>query len=339
MINLQCRVRRENLVTKTPPKASGKSQQIPRDANVGPFGCNITNIRTFLVAVDLCSFKAAGKYLFISPSAVSHRIAALEEELGFKLFHRLTRSIRITPEGERLYATCTEAFEKIMAEVRYIKGGAASGTLSIFSHPSVAQSWLAPRLGDFHRQHPQYRIHVRTGNTPVDFANSGFDLALYYADGVFTGLHAQKLMDEEIFPVCSPAYAKKHRLLDKPENLAQCTLLYDGDAWHYSELAAEWSSWNRKRWDFMNRAAIISFDHSLSCALAAVTGTGVAMGRARIVDRYIADGSLMEVFPSIERVRSAFAYHAVWPKKDSLSPVHGLFLRWLIRQAGAPLSS
>ena len=77
---------------------------------------NLLIIKTFVIAARYMSFKAAARHLCLTPGAVSHRIARLEQVLGFPLFNRLTRSVTLTVEGERLRAVYESALVRIKAE-------------------------------------------------------------------------------------------------------------------------------------------------------------------------------------------------------------------------------
>lgn len=297
---------------------------------------NLINVRTFVMAARFLSFKAASRYLCLTPGAVSHRIAKLEDLLGFPLFRRLTRGIALTPEGERLVAVCLQAFSRYREEISSQVGQGHFTTLTIYSHYSIASAWLIPRLAEFHAAHPTLQLHMQTGNDPMTFtAASPVDVAVYYANGPFPGLESRRFMDEDIFPVCSPAYAKRHALTDQPHKLEGCTLLADAAAWHFSAPLAEWQEWcGQHSLALAPHTPQISFDTSAAAALAACHHMGIAIGRRRIVQSLLDEGKLVAPFPALPALRSDLGYYAVWPRAASLPPKVALFLHWL-EEAGS----
>ncbi len=112
-------------------------------------GYQLAKLHTFEAAARYGSFAMAADELSLSPSAVSHRISALEEELGFKLFERFHRKVVLTAEGQRVFWALKSSLEFINQEILEIKNQELSGTLTIYSRPSIAQCWLVPRLASF----------------------------------------------------------------------------------------------------------------------------------------------------------------------------------------------
>ncbi len=94
----------------------------------------------------------------LSPSAVSHRINQLEE-LGIQLFVRSHRKVELTHEGKRVYWALKSSLDTLNQEILDIKNQELSGTLTLYSRPSIAQCWLVPALGDFTRRYPVYFAH------------------------------------------------------------------------------------------------------------------------------------------------------------------------------------
>ena len=291
---------------------------------------HIINIKTFVIAARYLSFKAAAKNLCLTPGAVSHRIARLEEVLGFPLFNRLTRSVTLTVEGERLREVYEAALAKMRAEVNRLLDNEGLSSLTIYAHPSIALGWLLPRLPGFQSAHPSLRITVRTGNTPTDFSHqSGVDVALYYGSGAFTGLESRKIMDELAVPVCTPAYAEAHDLYGRPEHLESCTLLHDCAPWHYSTVTAEWQEWAEKNSLKLDKAHSMTLDTAYGAALAASYGLGVALGRTRLMENLLREKRLIMPFPALLPVATGHAYYAVWPRTRQPSAVLLTFLHWL----------
>ena len=135
------------------------------------------NLHTFLVAARHASFALAAQELALTPSAVSHRIARLEAGLGLRLFERLTRQVKLTADGERIFAALQIGWDGLQAALA--GGDTLEGSVSVHARPSVAQCWLVPRLASFAAQYPDVSIDLRVGNDSVDFRAGQDDLALH----------------------------------------------------------------------------------------------------------------------------------------------------------------
>ena len=193
-------------------------------------GWQLSKLHTFEVAARHQSFALAAEELSLSPSAVSHRINQLEEELGIQLFVRSHRKVELTHEGKRVYWALKSSLDTLNQEILDIKNQELSGPLTLYSRPSIAQCWLVPALGDFTRRYPSISLTVLTGNDNVNLQRAGIDLAIYFDDAPSAQLAHHFLMDEEILPVCSPEYAHRHDLTNTVINLRHCTLLHDRQA-------------------------------------------------------------------------------------------------------------
>ncbi|QHF29059.1 DNA-binding transcriptional regulator DsdC [Pseudomonas sp. R32] len=291
-------------------------------------GAQFANLHTFLAVARHLSFSQAAQELCLTASAVSHRIARLEQALALRLFERLTRRIRLTAEGERLYQVL-QGFEAQLQEALQPLTTQVSGALSLYVRPSVAQHWLVPRLADFQQRYPQLSLDIRTGNDPVDFRTRPVDLALLYGHGEFPGLVSRLLMDERIAPVCSPQYAERHGLIGHPERLAQCTLLHDALAWEHAAFDAEWQRWAREQnLQQLLPASHLTFDRSDLCSAAARHHAGVAMGRQRLVQPLLDQGALILPLGGFSQAAGQ-GYYLVHPPREPLAQRVRVMVEWL----------
>jgi len=288
------------------------------------------NLHTFLVAARHASFALAAQELALTPSAVSHRIARLESSLGLRLFQRLTRQVRLTADGERIFAALQAGWDGLHAALA--GGDALAGSITVHARPSIAQCWLVPRLAGFAALYPDVSIDLRVGNESVDFRAGQVDLALHYGDGHFPGLASRKLMDEWLAPVCSPQYAREHGLFDTPRQLASATLLHDTLAWPACAPDAEWRLWLNGQAPEVNLPArSLRFDRADLCAQAAIHHAGVAMGRRQLVQPWLASGQLVLPFGPFN-LPSPQAYYLVHSGRAAPpARVQALF-DWLLGQ-------
>ncbi|WP_425251552.1 DNA-binding transcriptional regulator DsdC [Janthinobacterium sp. NFX145] len=289
------------------------------------------NLHTFLVAARHASFALAAQELALTPSAVSHRIARLESSLGLRLFQRLTRQVKLTADGERIFAALQSGWDSLHAALA--GGDTLTGSLTVHARPSIAQCWLVPRLAGFTAQYPDLSMDLRVGNDSVDFRAGQVDLALHYGDGHFPGLASHKLMEEWLAPVCSPDYARHHGLLDAPHNLRDATVLHDTLAWPACAPDAEWRLWlDAQAPEVSLPARSLRFDRADLCAQAAIHHAGVAMGRRQLVQPWLDSGQLILPFGDFS-LASPQAYYLVHSGRAALpARVQALF-DWLLGQA------
>ncbi|AEF46693.1 transcriptional regulator, LysR family [Serratia sp. AS12] len=255
-----------------------------------------SRLHTFECVARNLSFSLAAEELSITPSAVSHRINLLEKELGFLLFQRFHRRITLTPEGERMQWALSRSFDTLNQEILDIKNRELTGNLTIYSHPSIVQCLLIPRIGDFIAQHPTIHLSIVTGQEIISLANRGVDLAMYFGKLPSGKQIDEAFMQESIVPICTPQYAKAHNLYGAPENLARCTLLHD----RYNSGEDEWLTWSQ-HFDLAldTESKSMEFDRSDLAVLAATKHLGVAMGRLNLVQDWIKSGELIIPFSNM----------------------------------------
>ena len=153
------------------------------------FRFSLDALQVFESAARLGSFKAAATELSVTPTAVSHRIRALEEALGCALFHRQVRAITLTPEGEQLQAGVSRGLQEIAACVDRIRHPVRQ-TVTVSMTPEFAAQWLVPRLARFQAQHPDIALHVHASYETADLDAGVADLAIRYGPEPLAGVEA-----------------------------------------------------------------------------------------------------------------------------------------------------
>ncbi|MFT5675211.1 MAG: LysR family D-serine deaminase transcriptional activator [Paraglaciecola sp.] len=288
----------------------------------------LSKMHTFEVAARHSSFSLAAEELSMTPSAISHRINALENELDILLFKRSHRKIELTSEGERIYIAIKSSLSSLNQEILEVKNNEISGELTIYSRPSFAQCWLVPRIAGFQTQYPAISLNILTGNENINFHGHGIDVAIYFDEKKMSKLFCQDIMEETIVPVCSPEYAEQHDLTGNIDNLRGCTLLHDSQAWGYDSNMDEWGFWaDNFDIDSLNSVTSIGFDRSDLAVIAAMNSAGVAMGRESLVNKRIKKGELIKPFPDKKLLCPQRYYVATLPNKKN--PKIEIFIDWL----------
>ncbi len=143
------------------------------------------SLRNFVEIARHDSLSAAADRLCLTKGALSHQIRRLEEELGFTVFERHARGIRLTTKGKELLLAARQSFEQIERKAEDL-AGAGDRSLTIGVTTYFASRWLSPRLMEFMRAHPQVRLRIQPMIDLLDFRGEGVDLAIRWGDGRWT---------------------------------------------------------------------------------------------------------------------------------------------------------
>jgi LysR family glycine cleavage system transcriptional activator len=176
-------------------------------------------LRAFEAAGRHLSLTKAAAELHVTPAAISHQVKSLEEWLGVPLFRRLNRAILLTDAGQGCLKGLRDGFDRLSEAVESVRVHAATGPLTVSVAPSFASKWLVPRLDVFRRAHPQIDVRIDASTRLADFSRDDIDLAIRYGRGHYPGLGIDRLLTEEVFPVCSPKLRRGHPALRQPADL------------------------------------------------------------------------------------------------------------------------
>jgi LysR family glycine cleavage system transcriptional activator len=292
-------------------------------------------LRAFEASARHQSFSAAAIELNVTPAAVGQLVRSLEVSLGTPLFHRSSggRARLIATEAAlRALPDIRAGFERLSLGLERLKEASTSGVLTVAVSPAFAAKWLLPRIDRFQAAWPDTDVRLDTNLKPVDFVAQGVDIGVRYGAGNWPGLVAEKLMGEEIYPVCSPALLRQKRRLRIPADLARATLIHDLSVDSHAGFAS-WDAWLKKaRVTTVTTNRGMRINNSAAVLQAAIDGHGVALARSVMARDDIAAGRLVRLFPEVE-FASALAYYVVYrPECAGLSRL-GAFRDWLFREA------
>lgn len=179
---------------------------------------SLPSLTVFEASARHGSFTRAAEELNMSQSAVSKRIAALEDWLGTRLFERVRQRIVLTEAGAHYLSQIREALEIMeeatMETLSFRPGGV---TLNIATLPSFGNHWLLPRMAAFTLRHPNISLNVTSRQWPFDMVQENIDAAIFYAQSAWLGGPSDRLFGEEMIPVCAPGLigAEDTAALDK----------------------------------------------------------------------------------------------------------------------------
>lgn len=284
-------------------------------------------LRAFEAAARHLSFVKAADELAVTPAAISQQVKALEERLGVSLFRRVTRGLKLTQAGRSLLPGLTAGFDALEAAVGTVAGGPDDDSLTLSILPSFAASWLVPRLPRFADAHPDVRLTLQATHALADFQTDGIDLAIRYAGRPPPDLEHDRLMSEDVFPVCSPMLLERHPLR-VPDDLRGVPLIRD--VMPDGSPGDQWDDWLRTAGmadtDWALARAGAHSDSGISVQ-AAVAGLGVLMGRELLVADALKRGLLVAPFEA--RLPSPYSYWLLWPRRTARRKAFIAFRRWL----------
>lgn len=293
---------------------------------------HLNAVRAFETSARHLSFSLAAKELNVTPAAIGQQVRLLETWLDTTLFIRASSGVsRLT-----LTAQAKTALPEICLGLEHISQGLAllqkpiiNNALTVSISPAFAAKWLLLRIDDFQLKYPDYDLRLNTNSRSVDYFAEDIDIGVRYGKGNWPGLSQILLMDEDIFPVCSPDLIKQG--LKLPTDLTSFPLLHD-QSMSLSSGFPTWSSWLEVQEIYnVDTNKGLKINNSASVVQAAVAGQGVALGRSVLVKDDLACGRLVKPFPSLIS-STDLAYYIVWrPEHDSLEKVQA-FKAWLLAQ-------
>ncbi len=308
---------------------------------------SLNALRVFEAAARHASFAQAADELHVTPGAVSHQIASLEDSLGTELFRRGTRSVTLTPAGRAFLPKLSEGFAALREAVDALdlESGGAERVLTVSVAPAFATRWLLPRLPRFTTEHPDISLSLSTGLGLIDVVRpdasatlgetsdhgAKADLAIRFGRGDYPGHRSDQLLAATVTPVCSPALLRGEHPLKSPRDLQHHVLIHD-DTVYFDDPRPDWTVW-------MEAAGIAGlptqrgphFSHTALALDAAEDGLGVALGLSVLTDDDIQAKRLAAPFPIT--LPTPFGYWLACAEDHCDRPDVMAFRAWLLHEA------
>jgi LysR family glycine cleavage system transcriptional activator len=285
-------------------------------------------LRAFEAIARHLSFAKAADELHVTPAALSHQIRALEDQLGLELFHRRTRAIELTDAGRLIYPGIHAGFESVRNAVGQLERTRDQNIVVISATPGLVAKWLMPRLWRFLRAYPEIDARVSASMKVADFSAEGVDVAIRLSKRLMPDLHAQKLFEDSMLPVCAPRLVEQG--LRKPADLARFPLIhYDfATSMHAPPVWADWFPIaGLQGMDITRGLRVNAADHALD---AAVSGAGVVLSHKLIASDDVHAGRL--VCPFGPELPLTSAYYFVCPEGHETRPNVRAFRDWLFAE-------
>lgn len=290
-------------------------------------------IRVFSAVGRLLSFRKAAEELGVTPSAVSHQISSLENFLGVALLRREGNHIALTIEGRDYLRQIAGSLTQLSLATKWVQATKGQTILRVSVPPSLASLWLTPRIGRFMRSHRDVGLSVvATPEGMVSREMGRFDVAIRYGTEPPSGLHAEPLVANDVFPVCSPLLLERQHPLHDPEDLRHHALLECSDELYQEESNPSWLGWLRAaNLPDMRSARYLSFSPPQLMHQAILDGLGVGLMHGLLVADSIVDGML--VCPFGPTLPLGTSYFVTWHASAAERPDVIAFRRFLRMEA------
>lgn len=282
----------------------------------------IRELAFFLRVSEEASFSAAARSLDLDPSTISKVIQRLENRLGVRLFHRTSRVLQLTQEGEQFLAAAQKVMVALEEAEQSIGPAAteATGVLRLSSTPAFARRRLAPLMPEFLRANPAIRVEFVLAATPPDLFEQQIDVSFQSGNIPDSTLVARRITVARWRLCAAPAYLKQAGTPRTPEDLHKhrCLNFLPGS------YRSRWlTRHNGKIETYEPKATLAANNGDVLCTLA-VAGMGIARLADYHIDHEMAAGQLVTLLDDHELDREPI--YAVYPSKRHLSPRVRIFL-------------
>lgn len=281
----------------------------------------LNSLRAVEAVGRLGSLLAASEELNITPSAVSQHLQKAEDRLGVALFDRGKGTLVLTASGQALLPRLAAGFGEIVDGVAGLHRD-DNRILTVTMGPAFASGWFMPRLSRFTAAHPEIQIRLVASTEMFDLPRTDIDVAIRLGQGAWTGVMADYLVGQSIFPVASPRWAAELR---RPGDLANVPMIQEEHA------AIGWLEW-------FAEAGIAApqkpkgpiFSDPTFAFEAALAGQGAMLAWSLIASDALADGRLVRPFDQAIAAKSAY-WFVTTPDSSKKLKVRA-FRRWIMSE-------
>ena len=286
-------------MAREPARPNQSSTPSAAAKRIPPIQC----LLTFEALARLRSVTQAAEELFVTPSAVSHRVKQLEQIIGTKLFGRADFSL--TTEGSEYLAHVREGLTTLQKFPGAAGQSANPGKrkLRLAVTPTFSRSILIPRLRQFTEAYPEIDLTLQVSIPLLDVVAEDADLMVRFGTGRYADVEHVCLMQDEVTPLASPAYVREHGPFDSPDDLESQALLRSPlEPWR------TWFAANQQDWHAPLEGSQFN-DIGLMCD-AAAAGMGIALVRLKLGAPWLDNGSLVRLYE--HNVASPHAHYLCW---------------------------
>ncbi|GHB63430.1 LysR family transcriptional regulator [Psychrosphaera saromensis] len=283
----------------------------------------IRGLRSFCVAAKCLSFKHAAAQLYLTPSAISHQIRLLEQQIDKQLFLRQTRAIELTEDGKLFYKKVAPIIEQLETTITEFTNSGSLSTISITLPEFFSSEVFVPRLNEWSDKHPNINLQLETVKNRTQ-ASKETNLSIVLASTKPADAIVYELFPISYMPACSPDLFKKLKPFGK-DALNQAPLIVHQSrpwAWHQWAEENDIEEFSPKR--------IVQVDSMFSVARAAQQGIGVALIPLPLSQNWFDEGVIYPLFDQQLKTRDKYylIQHDWHASREDLD----IFVQWLLSE-------
>jgi DNA-binding transcriptional LysR family regulator len=293
---------------------------------------SINALVVFEAAGRLASFTGAARELQMTQAAVSYAINRLEADLGAALFLREHRRVRLSEAGARFHADVSIGLSHIQRSAQRLRALATGGYVTLSCSTAFAAFWMVPRMAQLRADLPHIDLRIQTADRDLDLVGEGIALAVRGGNPAgWPQYQAERLAQEEIYPVCGAGYLAERAKPALPEELLDHQLIHLEEP-HRS--AATWRDWFAAVGIDARRVPKgLQINDYVLVLQSVIAGQGVALGWRHLVEGLVAQGVLLRLTSPV--LTTGMDFHVIWPREAPLSRAAMDVRDWLLAQARA----
>lgn len=292
-------------------------------------------IKLFVLAADTLNISAAGQELGLTPSVASAWLAKLENQVGADLFHRTTRKVSLSIEGQEFLPYAKEMLAQQEAALAALGQGkpTVSGTLRFAASSTFAQAYVMPILPEFIQRYPDIHLELMLSDSQVKLIEGGYDLALRNLAATDSSFIGRRLASDTRVLCASPEYLAKQGIPSSPEQLTEHQLLVFMNS--KSRKLRHIQSQQEYSYPPSNCKPKMVCDDGTSLRIAAKAGLGICMSSLWSIHHELDSGKLVRVLPDYQ-IEDNSAVWLVYPKSNVLTAKVRVFIDYLVEKIGTP---
>jgi LysR family glycine cleavage system transcriptional activator len=279
-------------------------------------------LRAFDVAAELGSFRAAAEYLSISPTAISHHIRNLEDQLGTKLFDRMIRAVELTDDGRYLAQVTHQAFGSLEHSVERLRRSRTNSSIRIAAGSFFTARKLLPLISEFWQHHPEIELEVTTYR-PSDIARNDAEITIQWERIEDAPAASHRLLELQPVAVASPVFIQQQGQPQQPQDLLNLSLIHQRDLHGWRD----WFNALNIETDPQLRGSV--FEDANIVLRAAVSGQGIIIGWLPLFEAELREAKLIRLFN--EDIKPTHAYFLVTHESFSNKAEVQTVVDWLTK--------
>jgi len=285
---------------------------------------SLRGLRTFCIVAQRGSFRVAAQELYLTPSAISHQIKSLENELDVKLFNRTARDLSLTEAGATLLDDSGPLISQLDEVASRFQTRYAQRQLRVTVQPFFATEMLVPCLSSFIKENPDIVINIDTEDQSAEKHPAGADVSIRLFRSKPENLEVDELFRLRLVPACSP------RLLHL-SNAAVKNSLQGLPLITHSKRPNAWRDWALSAGEKLgDPSSSIRLETMISVARAAQQGLGVALVPLPLSESWFRSGELVRLFE--HELVTPDRYLMVAREEDQQRREVRIFRKWILQK-------